>query len=72
MTSGHKPVKQEFNLRDEIVLVSGEGAMSMDHANNSASKNARCVAGCGWKVKAKILTFFKDLCDDTSGRDGCG
>ena len=70
MASGDKPVRQEFNLVDEVLLMSGEGAMSMNHTNSGASKNARCMEACGRKAKATVLSFFKNFSDDASGRDG--
>ena len=53
-----------------VLLVSGERVESMNHTNDSALKDARCVATCRWKTQIKILWLFKNFSSDVASRDG--
>ena len=60
VASSDQSVKEKFNLGNEIFLVSGEDKASVNHTNDSALQNARCVTACARQTKVGVLRLFKE------------
>ena len=70
VSPGYKAVKEEFNLVKEVLFVSCEDMISVNHTNNGAAEDIGCVAAGRGKIQIEILWLFKDFSSDVACGNG--